>query len=62
MVLLLYGSAEPYKVRKVIKDAVKVQVLVSCPVMFSGAGVAVFVDVVNMGHPIIHTLSGNKVM
>lgn len=48
--------------RKAIKDAVKVQVLVTCTVTFSGAVVAVFVVVGNMGHSIIPTLSRNKVM
>jgi hypothetical protein len=46
----------------VIKDVVKVQVLVKCTVMFCGEVVAVFVAVGNMGHSIIHTLSRNKVM
>jgi hypothetical protein len=45
----------------VIKD-VKVQILVACTVIFSGAVVAVCVVVGNMGHSIIHTLSRNKVM
>jgi hypothetical protein len=48
--------------RKVIKDAAKVQVLVACTVMFSGAMVAVFVAVGNIGHSIIHTLSRNNAM
>jgi hypothetical protein len=49
-------------VRKGIKNAVKVQVLVPRTVMFSGAVVAVFIAGGNMGHSIIHTLSRNKAM
>ena len=46
--------------RKVIKDAVKVQVLVACTVTFSGAVVAVFVAMGNMVRSIIRTLSRNN--
>jgi hypothetical protein len=49
-------------VRRVIKDALKVRVLVPCAVMFSGAVVAVFAAVGNMEHSTIHTLSRNKSM
>jgi hypothetical protein len=44
----------------VIKDAVKVQVLVACTVMFSGAVVAAFVVAGNVGHSIIHSLSRKR--
>ena len=43
-------------VRKGIKDAVKIQVLATCTVVFCGAVVAVFVAGGNMGHSIIHTV------
>ena len=47
--------------RKMITDFVKIQVLVTCTVMFCGEVVAVFVAVGNMGHSIIHTLSRKEV-
>jgi len=62
-----HGSSSLWQRRAIdgaegVKNVVKVQVLVTCTVMFSGAVVAVFVVGGTMGHSIIHTLSRNKVV